>query len=374
MAPLQTSVTRSTSPVISDVDASPASRPATTSQRIKAVLICGATALLTVFFAPIASVKWPLVPAFLPAYQTAIIIAYVITGYLIFAQYRMTRSLALLFLSGGCLYTGAILTAQFLSFPGLFVANVPLFGGSQTTIWLWCFWHSGPSAGILLYICSEWYRPGCLVENPKQAAGLFGGVLALIFSATIASVTVFHDQLPILDVGGNFHRITTTGIAPAIQLLTASALVLLWTVTRFRTTLQVWLAVALFALLCDNLITMLGGDRLSAGWYVGRFNAVISATVMLLVYLAEINRAYIKSMSDAMQMAASCAELAVKAENARIDDLTGLASRALFLEQVELSRVRNVARDMSVAVLFVDLDGFKEINDNFGHDHGDAYW
>jgi diguanylate cyclase (GGDEF)-like protein len=201
---------------------------------------------------------------------------------------------------------------------------------------------------------------------------LFGGVLLLIFSASIASVTIFHDLLPVLDVGGNFHRITTAGIAPAIQALTALALVLLWRVTRFRTTLQVWLGVALFALLCDNLITMLGGDRLSAGWYIGRFNALISAAVILLVYLAEINRAYIKSMSDARQMAASCAELEVKADNARIDHLTGLASRALFLEQVEMSRVRNTARDLSVAVLFVDLDGFKEINDRFGHDHGDV--
>jgi diguanylate cyclase len=115
--------------------------------------------------------------------------------------------------------------------------------------------------------------------------------------------------------------------------------------------------VALFALLCDNLITMLGGDRLSAGWYIGRFNALISAAVILLVYLPEINRAYIKSMSDARQMAASCAELEVKADNARIDHLTGLASRALFLEQVPACE--NTTRGLSVAVLFVDLDGSK---------------
>jgi diguanylate cyclase (GGDEF)-like protein len=357
--------------VPSDIDASPASRPATPGQTGKAVLICGAIALLTAFFAPVAGAKWPLVPAFLPAYQTAIIIAYAITGYLIFAQYRMTRSLALLYLSGGCLYTGAILIAQFLSFPGMFAAQGPIFGGSQTTIWLWCFWHAGPSAGILLYIFTEWLKPGCLVDNPKQAVGLFGGVLLLIFGASIASVTIFHDVLPILDVRGDFHRITTSGIAPAIQALTASALLLLWRVTGFRTTLQVWLGVALFALFCDNFITMLGGDRLSAGWYIGRFNALISAAVMLLVYLAEINRAYIKSMDDARQMAASCAELEVKVDNARIDHLTGLASRALFLEHVEASRVRNLARDLSVAVLFVDLDSFKAINDRFGHDRGD---
>lgn len=375
MTQIQASATPSTltvaASVLSDVDASPASRPATTAQTNKAFLVCGLIGLLTAFFAPIAAVKWPLIPAFLPTYQTAVIIAYVITGYLIFAQYQVTRSLALLYLSGGCLYTAAILLAQFLSFPGMFVAQGSIFGESQTTLWLWCFWHVGPSAGILLYIFTEWLKPDCRVDNPKQASRLFGGVLILIFGASIASVTVFHDLLPVLDVRGNFHRITTTGIAPAIQALTALALVLLWRVTRFRTTLQVWLGVALFALLCDNLITMLGGDRLSAGWYIGRFNALISAGVILLVYLAEINRAYAKSMNDARQMAASCAELEIRVDNARIDHLTGLAGRALFLEQVEMSRVRNTARDLSVAILFVDLDGFKEINDRFGHDRGD---
>src|ERR1700737_2842080 len=358
--------------VISDTDGSPATRPAPAGRTNKAILICGVIALFTAFFAPIAGVKWPLIPAFLPAYQTAVIIAYVITGYLIFAQYQVTRSLALLYLSGGCLYTAAILIAQFLSFPGMFMTQGAIFGGAQTTIWLWCFWHIGPAAGMFLYICSEGLKPGCLVDNPKQAARLFGVVLVLSFSASIASVTIFHDLVPILDAQGNFHRITTTGIAPAIQALTALALVLLWKLTRFRTTLQVWLGVALFALLCDNLITMLGGDRLSVGWYVGRFNALVSAAVMLLVYLAEINRAYIKSMNDTRQMAASCAELEVKVDSARIDHLTGLASRALFLEQVEAFRVRNAACDTSVAVLFVDLDNFKEINDHFGHDHGDA--
>lgn len=355
-----------------DVGTSPASRPATGSQISKAVLMCGAIALLTAFFAPIAAVKGPLVAAFLPSYQTAIIIAYVITGYLIFAQYRVTHSLALLYVSGGCIYTGAILVAQFLSFPGSFVAQGPVFGGRQTTIWLWSFWHVGPSAGTLLYVLSEWLKPGYVVLNPKRAARLFGVVLTLMFGVTIAAVTIFHDLLPILDVDGNYRRITTTGIAPAIQALTATALLLLWRVTKFRATLQVWLGVALFALLCDNLITMLGGDRLSLGWYIGRLNALISAAVMLLLYLAEINRAYIKSISDARQMAASCAELEVKADKARIDHLTGLAGRALFLEQVEAARAQNAARDMAAAILFVDLDGFKKINDQFGHDHGDV--
>lgn len=248
----------------------------------------------------------------------------------------------------------------------------PLYGGAQTTIWLWCFWHIGPSLGIALYILSEWLRPGCVVEDAKKTARWFGLAIILIFFASIASVTTFHDFLPVLDVAGNFSRITTTGIAPAIELLTVTALVLLWRVTGFRTVLQVWLGVVLFAFLCDNFITALGGDRLSVGWYVGRFNALISAVVLMLVYLAEINRAYLKTADTAKQMAVSCAELELKVDTARIDDLTGLPGRALFLEQAAALRMKNAKSDISVAVLFIDLDGFKNINDQFGHGYGDT--
>jgi hypothetical protein len=126
-------------PIVAKTGSSPATRLATESQKMWAILTCGAIALLTASFASTAGSQWPRVLAFLPTYQSIIIFSYVVTGYLIFAQYRVTRSIALLYLSGGCIYTAAILSAQFLTFPGMFLPQGPMFGGTQTTIWLWCF-------------------------------------------------------------------------------------------------------------------------------------------------------------------------------------------------------------------------------------------
>jgi diguanylate cyclase (GGDEF)-like protein/PAS domain S-box-containing protein len=53
------------------------------------------------------------------------------------------------------------------------------------------------------------------------------------------------------------------------------------------------------------------------------------------------------------------------------DALTGLPNRAMFQEHLELALARARRRDLAVAVLFLDLDAFKPINDTHGHATGD---
>ena len=53
------------------------------------------------------------------------------------------------------------------------------------------------------------------------------------------------------------------------------------------------------------------------------------------------------------------------------DPLTGLANRALFYEQLALGLTRARRSQKILAVLYLDLDGFKYVNDTLGHAAGD---
>jgi diguanylate cyclase (GGDEF)-like protein len=68
----------------------------------------------------------------------------------------------------------------------------------------------------------------------------------------------------------------------------------------------------------------------------------------------------------------AAASIARSEERASHDPLTGLANRRLFDQRLALAFERPRAVAAAMALLYVDLDGFKPVNDTLGHDAGDA--
>ena len=60
-------------------------------------------------------------------------------------------------------------------------------------------------------------------------------------------------------------------------------------------------------------------------------------------------------------------------QHVAVDVLTGLPTRAAFIDRVwdSMQYARRFNEDLLFAVLFIDLDGFKAVNDGFGHRAGD---
>lgn len=82
-------------------------------------------------------------------------------------------------------------------------------------------------------------------------------------------------------------------------------------------------------------------------------------------------RRAIKAQADRDDALAAKDEAHQALHHAQRDHLTGLPSRALFLQEADKLRTqcRNGADRM--AVMIIDLDGFKGVNDTYGHDKGD---
>lgn len=54
------------------------------------------------------------------------------------------------------------------------------------------------------------------------------------------------------------------------------------------------------------------------------------------------------------------------------DALTSMPNRILFHDRLEHGLAQSLRHRRPLAVMFIDLDGFKEVNDSYGHDMGDA--
>ncbi len=57
---------------------------------------------------------------------------------------------------------------------------------------------------------------------------------------------------------------------------------------------------------------------------------------------------------------------------AHYDTLTGLPNRVLLADRLQHAMAQSLRHGMSLAVAYLDLDGFKAVNDRYGHDAGDA--
>ena len=103
-------------------------------------------ALLVGFFitaGPLSTFQPGPIGAFVPAYGIAIFLNDLITAVLLFNQFAILRSRALLAIASGYLYTALMIIPWMLTFPGAFTPDGPLGAGLQSTDWLYLLRHAG---------------------------------------------------------------------------------------------------------------------------------------------------------------------------------------------------------------------------------------
>jgi signal transduction histidine kinase len=241
---------------------------------------------------PFATVKLPEVDAFVPTLAAALFVSDCVTAALLLAQFSVLRQWALLVIASGYLFSALAVVAHALAFPGAFTPTGVLGSGLQSAVWLYWSWHSGLPLAIIGYALLKDTDRLADVRSTRLAISLsVAGVVALV-TGLFWFVTQHEDLLPITFTDVRpltlFRRIIGGVVVLALG---GIALWLLW--RRRRSLLDQWLVVALCALLLEVVLaSVLSAGRYNLAWYAGRLYQLVTATVVMVVLLAEMTRLY----------------------------------------------------------------------------------
>jgi PAS domain S-box-containing protein len=253
------------------------------------------------FFATVLFAKTPLahLAAFIPAYLGALVVSDLITAILLFGQFNVSQSKALLILASGYLFTASIAFSQMLIFPEAFSPTGLLGTGPQSAPWLWTVWHCGFPLVVVLYVLvSEKERQKTSTAEasglPRRRSGfaiLIGVVTAVAASGLTLVATANQYSLPELIVDGRYTLLANI-VWDSTWFLSFIALAALWW-RRPHTVLDLWLMVVICAWLFDiALCAVFNAARFDVGWYAGRVCGLLAATFVLVMLLLETAALY----------------------------------------------------------------------------------
>jgi signal transduction histidine kinase len=262
--------------------------PAGRAERRRALAVVLVSAAVFALVVPFAKVPLSPVWAFIPVYQSALVVNDLITAILLFGQFAILRSRALLVLAGGYVFTALMAAAHALTFPGLFSPTGLLGAGPQTTAWLYMFWHGGFPllAGAYALLKDEGPRTTQPGRHPGVAVLSAGAVVLAAVCGLTFLATREQTALPAIMQGNRYTPAMIT-VVSSVWTLSLLALGMLWR-RRPHSVLDVWLMVVMSAWLFDiALSAVLNAGRFDLGFYAGRIYGLLAASFVLLVLLIE---------------------------------------------------------------------------------------
>src|SRR4029453_4096111 len=249
-------------------------------------------AAFVVVAGPLSNVPLARIDAFVPMYAMGIFVNDSIPAVLLFAQFSILRSHALLAIASGYLFTALILIPWVLTFPGLFAPGGLLGAGPQSTGWLYVLWHAGFPLFVIAYALLKNAAPSKQRwEGARSTAILFSAAVAVaaVCAATLL-VPAGHALLPSLmreAVSPTAGSLQHQYVGGCIVLISVAALTVLW--IRWGSVLDLWLMGGLWPFWGETGRFMLPvSARYTLGWYAVRVIGLISSSLVLFVLLYEI--------------------------------------------------------------------------------------
>jgi signal transduction histidine kinase len=267
--------------------------PSPVQKRLALAIVLGISVVFILIIAgSFDGVRLGRLDAFIPAYVTAMFVNDSITSILLYAQFFILRSRAILVIASGYLFMALVLIPYALVFPGMWVPG-NLVGGMQSTSWVYFIQHAVFPLFVIRYAFLKDAAPDKQIWQGTARAAITRSVA---LTAALVSVVAFlciagEALLPRVTVDATRLSPLWPYVGACVALLSLAAIIVLW--IRGRSVLDLWLMVVVFLLFIDKPLSYYPDPaRFSIGWYAVRVFNFLSSILVLIVLLYEIQALY----------------------------------------------------------------------------------
>jgi signal transduction histidine kinase len=267
--------------------------PGPVQKRLALAIVLGISVVFILIIAgSFHGVRLGRVDAFIPAYVMAMFVNDSITAILLYVQFFILRSRAILVIASGYLFMALVLIPYALVFPSMWVPG-HLVGGMQSTSWVYFIQHAVFPLFVIHY---------ALLKDAAPDKQIWQGTARAAITQSVALTAALVSVVAFLCIGGEalLPRVTVdaTRLSPlwpyvgaCVALFSLAAIVVLW--IRGRSVLDLWLMVVVFLLFIDKPLSYYPDPaRFSIGWYAVRVFNFLSSILILIVLLYEIQALY----------------------------------------------------------------------------------
>jgi signal transduction histidine kinase len=267
--------------------------PSPAQKRLALGIVVGLIVALYLVTGPFGGMQLGAVHSFVAVYATAMFVTDSLTAILLYAQFSVLRSRAVLVIASGYLFTALLIVPYVLAFPGVLTPNGAV-GGLQTSAQLYLLWHCGFPLFVIGYALLKDEDPSKRLAQGKVRSAILVSVAWTAAVATASAVLCINAEAALPRIMMDHERFVPEWLyvvgAPVASLCIA-ALVVLW--FRRRSILDLFLMVVLFAYLVEIPPHYYPAPaRFSTGWYAVRVTGFLSSTIVLVVLLYEISMLY----------------------------------------------------------------------------------
>jgi signal transduction histidine kinase len=269
--------------------------PSRAHRQLALFVLLGILVVVLIVTGPLSRLRTSPVPAFLPIYVTTMIATDSITAVLLFTQFVILRSRAILVLATGYTFAALVLIPYLLTFPGLF-RTAGVIDGALSTAWFFVVWRTGFPSFVIAYSLLKNQAPGGTIWRGTVRRTV---AMSVIFAVSLVVAAILFEALANHALPTMFLEALRYSswypyyVGGPVLVISGLAVIVLW--LRRSSVLDLWLIVVMCLFAIEVPLSFWPNPaRFSISWYTFRGVGMFASSLILVVLLYEITTLYVR--------------------------------------------------------------------------------